>query len=77
MAKDRMRAAAARQVGAAAREIPRERKEKTGIKPKRDERLVIRLSADELRRLAAFAGEAETPLSTLARAVLLKASRTI
>ncbi len=72
MSKDRMREAAELQVESTARGLPEENREKRDAdKRLRTERLVIRLSKDELRRISAYCGAIDLPVSTWARSSLL------
>jgi hypothetical protein len=72
MGKDRMREAALQQVDAVAHELPAEHRQAAPVKKaRRDERLVVRLTADELHRLTRYFQDRSLPLSTGARAALL------
>ena len=76
MSKDRMKEAADRQVEKTARELPEEHREKKETKRiQRTERLVIRLSKDELRRIAGCFKGKDLPVSTGCRSVLLDYAR--
>ncbi len=76
MAKDRMREAAVRQVAEVAHEIPEEHREIAGQeKGKRTVRLVVRLDADEYRRLARYAQDRHLPVSTAVRSLAMDAIR--
>lgn len=70
-AKERMRAAALQQVEAVAHEVPEDHRESSPGKTGRTERIVIRVSPDELRRVSRYFEEKNLPLSTGARAALL------
>ena len=71
MAKDRMREAAQRQVDEAARDVPAEHREGEPAKQERTERIVIRVSVDEYKRISRYFVDRNLPLSTGARAALL------
>lgn len=76
MSKDRMKEAAVRQVQDTARELPEERRgDKKSRRQQRTERLVIRMSKDELRRTTEYCEMRNLPVSTWARAELLDAIR--
>ena len=71
MGKDRMRAAAFQQVDQVAHAVSDDHREITPEKASRTERIVIRVSPDELRRIVRHFEEKNLPLSTGARAALL------
>lgn len=72
MSKNRMQEAAKQQVAETVREVSEEHQERKNTKrPKREERLVIRLSKDELHRIVKFYNGIHLPVSTGARSTLL------
>jgi len=76
MAKDRMREAAIRQVGDVAHEVPEEHRETIGQeKGTRTVRLVIRMDADEHRRLVRHAQDKHLPVSAAARSLIMDGIR--
>ena len=76
MGKDRMREAAVRQVAEVAHEVPEEHREAPGQeKGTRTVRLVVRLDADEYRRIARYAQDKHLPVSTAARLLVMDAIR--
>ncbi|MBA7548080.1 hypothetical protein ES705_40526 [subsurface metagenome] len=76
MSKDRMKDAAIRQVQDTAPELPGEHREEKGRRrQQRTERLVIRMSKDELRRTTEYCEMRNLPVSTWARSELLDAIR--
>jgi len=76
MSKDRMKDAAIRQVQNTVPELPEEHREDKGSRrQQRTERLVIRLSKDEARRIASYCEMRNLPVSTWARSELLDAIR--
>ena len=71
----RAREAAAGQVKTRAPKIEREHRASPAGKSTRDERLVIRLTKEEMRRIAAHCRLKTLPVSTWARSELLDALR--
>lgn len=72
MNKDRMSKAAVQQIEKTARDLPEERQEKKKTRRmRRTERLVIRLSKDELHRITRFYDDLHLPLSTGVRSLVL------
>ena len=72
MSKDRMSKAAVQQIEKTARALPVERQEKKETrKAQRTERLVIRLSKDELHRITRFYDDLHLPVSTGVRSLVL------
>ena len=71
MDKDRMRAAAQQQVEDVGHAVPEDHRESAPEKTGRTERIVIRVSPDELRRVSRYFEGKNLPLSTGARAALL------
>jgi hypothetical protein len=76
MGKDRMREAAIRQVEGVAHELPEAHQDDgDGKKGTRTVRLVVRLNADEDRRIARYCADKHLPASTWARSILMDAIR--
>lgn len=77
MAKDRMREAAIKQISEVVHEVPEEHREAPAGQEKgtRTVRLVVRLDADEYRRLARYAQDKHLPVSTAARSLVMDAIR--
>ncbi|MGR3303318.1 MAG: hypothetical protein ACUZ8I_12555 [Candidatus Scalindua sp.] len=73
MNKNRMQEAAKQQVAGTVREVSEEHQERKGKKrSKREERLVIRLSKDELRRITRYCEDRTLPVSTGVRSLVLE-----
>ena len=76
MSKDRMREAAFRHVGDTAHEVPAEHREAPAQeKGTRTVRLVIRMDADEHRRLVRHAQDKHLPVSAAARSLIMDGIR--
>lgn len=73
--ENRAKQAAESQVAGASRTVGGQHKEKKVEKQAREERLVIRLSREELRRINKHCELVSLPVSTWARAELLSAVR--
>ena len=76
MSKSRMEEAAIKQVGEVRRDVAEDHRELKGQgKQTREERLVIRLSKEELKRINTHCRLINLPVSTWARAELLASVR--
>jgi hypothetical protein len=77
MAKDRLQSAIGNQVESTVHDVPEGHGESVsaGKRAKRTERLVLRMSVDEYKRLSRYFESKNLPLSTGARAALMELVR--